>query len=86
MEIPKYILTKYYAKIYTEETNFYRDMNKDLSNGLFDTYRVFIFLLYSGLNKESLQCFYSKNLFRGSVLGKNEFLYMKNRNEKFTRK
>ena len=77
MEIPKYILTKYYAKIYTEETNFYRDMNKDLSNGLFDTYRVFIFLLYSGLNKKSLQCFYSKNLYRGSVLGKNEFLYLK---------
>ena len=77
MEIPNHILTKYFAKIYTEETNFYKDMNKDLSNGLFDIYRVFIFLLYSGLNIKSLKCFYSKNLYRGCVIGKYEFLYLK---------
>ena len=77
MEISNHILTKYFAKIYTEETNFYKDMNKDLSNGLFDIYRVFIFLLYSGLNIKSLKCFYSKNLYRGCVIGKYEFLYLK---------
>ena len=78
MEIPYHILAKFYAKIYTEETSFYPNMNKDLSNGQFDVYRIFIFLLYSGLNKNSLKSFYNENLYRGCVIGKNEFLNLQN--------
>ena len=47
-------------------------MNLDLSNGKFDLYRVYIFLLYDALNKKSIKSFYSQKLYRGSALNIKE--------------
>ena len=49
--IPYHILAKYYLHIYTLETNFFCDMNKELKERKFDKYRIYIFLLYNALNK-----------------------------------
>ena len=78
MEIPHHLLTKYFLKLYTlENPGFYRDLNKDLSNGKFDDYHTFIFLLYNALNKGTLKSYKDSTLYRGSALSKSEFEEMK---------
>ena len=92
MEIPLHILSKFFLKFYTSESynsnNFYRDLNRDLSNNRFDDYHPFIFLIYDSLNKGFIKS-YRKKLYRGTKISKKEFdkiLYnksiSKNENEK----
>ena len=50
-----------------------KNMNLDLTNGKFDIYRIYIFLLYDALNKKSIKNFYTGNLYRGTVLSKKEY-------------
>ena len=79
IEIPIHLLTKSFLKLYTQEKPyFYRDLNKDLSNGKFDDYRTFIFLLYNGLNKGILSSYRDDYLYRGAILSITEFNEMEN--------
>jgi hypothetical protein len=71
--IPFNILCKYYLYLYTLESNFYKDLNKDLEQGKFDKYRIYIYLLYSCLNKGLLQGYNETKLYRGGTLSKEEF-------------
>ena len=87
--IPYYLLAKFYLHMYTyESSNFFKNMNLDLSNDKFDLYRVYIFLLYDALNKKSLKPFYTNSLYRGAALSKkeldtiNNLLNDKNKNNK----
>ena len=73
IEIPYYLLARFYLHMYTYEAcNFFKNMNLDLTNGKFDIYRIYIFLLYDALNKKSIKSFYTKSLYRGTVLSKKE--------------
>ena len=71
--IPFNILAKYYLYLYTLESDFYRDLNRDLEQGKFDKYRVYIYLLYSCLNKGLLKGYNETALYRGGTLSKEEF-------------
>ena len=76
MNIPLHILTKFFVKFYSansidDRNNFYKHLNLDLSNGKFDEYHPFIFLIYDSLNKGYLKS-YNKELYRGGRLRKSE--------------
>ena len=78
MDIPLHLLTKFFLRFYTEEEpRFYADLNKDLTNGKFDDYHPFIFLLYNGLNQGILQSCKDYELFRGCAISNQEFQEMK---------
>ena len=90
IEIPYYLLTKFFLNMYTyEELNFFRNMNFDLSNKKFDLYRDYIFLVYDALNKNTLKRYYGP-LWRGTLLGKEEFyniekLFLKSKSQKYNK-
>ena len=70
--VPYYLLTKFYLHMYTyEKCNFFKNMNKDLSNDKFDLYREYIYLIYDAANKKSIKKYY-KSLWRGAVISKRE--------------
>ena len=71
--IPYEILAKYYIYIYTLESNFFLDMNRDLKNGNFDKYRIYIYLMYNALNKGIFKSYSKYNLYRGGTLSNEEF-------------
>lgn len=78
IDIPYHILAKFYARLYTLESDFYHRINKDLTNKKFDFYRTYIFLLYNGLHKKTLKNYSSSELYRGGVLSKEEYQRMNN--------
>ena len=87
IDIPYHILAKFYLNIYSgENPQFYKFMNRDLTNKNFDTYKTFIFLMYNALNKKTIKN-YNGILYRGAVLKREEFnqlenVYKKAKNEK----
>ena len=78
--IPFNVLAKYYLYLYTLQSDFYRDLNKDLEQGKFDKYRTYIYLLYSCLNKGLFKGYNKTTLYRGGTLSEEEFTDLK---EKF---
>ena len=82
IDIPYHILAKFYARLYTLESDFYYRINKDLTNKKFDFYRNYIFLLYNGLHKKTLKNYSSSELYRGGVLSKQEYQRMNKYMEK----
>ena len=77
ISIPLHILAKYYARLYTVECDFYKRLNKDLSNKHFDLYRTYIFLLYNGIHKKTLKNYCSSKLYRGAALTMAEYQSIK---------
>ena len=71
--IPYNILAKYYLHLYTLESDFYKDLAQDLEQGKFDKYRIYIYLLYSCLNKGLLEGFNKAKLYKGGTLSQEEF-------------
>ena len=71
--IPYHILAKYYLKIYTQNSNFYVNMNKELKERQFDNHRIFIYLMYNALNKGIFKSYSQTNLYRGGTLSDEEF-------------
>ena len=71
--IPYHILAKYYLKIYTENSNFYINMNKELKEKQFDNHRTYIYLMYNALNKDIFKSYSQTNLYRGGTLSNEEF-------------
>jgi len=82
IDIPYHILAKFYARLYTLESDFYYRINKDLTNKKFDFYRTYIFLLYNDLHKKTLKNYSSSELYRGGVLSKQEYQRMNEYMEK----
>ena len=77
ISIPLHILAKYYARLYTVDCDFYKRLNKDLSQKRFDLYRTYIFLLYNGIHKKTLKNYCSGKLYRGAALSKSEYQSIK---------
>ena len=76
--IPIELLCKYYARIYTVESNFYKDINLDLRNNKKDNYLSFIKILYEGVMLKSLKMATNNELYRCSKISKDEINIIKN--------
>ena len=76
--IPLEILSKYYARFFTSNCNFYYDMNKDLQCNKFENYLTYIKVLYEGVKLKSLASDNSSILYRCSIISIDELKLMKN--------
>ena len=82
-KIPLELLSKYYSRIYTTETDFYCDLNNDLRLKNMNNYLPYIKVLYEGVKLDSLSLSTNKKLYRGGRLSNteinkiNEFIKMR---------
>ena len=81
--IPIELLSKYYARLYTAESenkqnNFYNNINKHLRENKKDEYLSFIKILYEGIKTQSLSLGSNNILYRGARLKKGEIEIIKN--------
>ena len=75
IDLPLFIYSKFYMRLYGLETDFYYDINKYLTNqendfGIFNT---FVTILYYGLSQNLLISNDEFPFYRGGVISKNEF-------------
>ena len=71
--IPFEILSKYWARCYTVESDFYKILNNQLMKShLPFNYKTYIKMLYTGVDKNSFQSYSGEYLYRGSVINKIE--------------
>jgi len=84
-DIPIELLSKYYARLYTIESQFYYDINKDLRGNKKEKYLTYIKLLYEGINLKSLPLASNSILYRGSKISNGEIIkikgFLKNKKE-----
>ena len=71
-ELPIEILVKYWLRMYTAESTFYRDMNATLMARKDKSFDTYIKVCYEGLKKKALKIFNNDQLFRGTVLSNKE--------------
>ena len=76
--IPIEILSKYYARLYTINSDFYKDMNKNLELNNKKDYLPFIKILYEGVKLKSLHLSEFDLLYRSSKISKEEIEKIKN--------
>ena len=80
-DIPIELLSKYYARLYTAESennkSFYSEINKDLRLNKKDNYLPYIKALYEGIKVKSLSLCSNNKLYRGTYLLKNEIEIIK---------
>ena len=83
--VPIEILAKYYARLYTYESNFQKNINKDLRMNKIDIYKSYIKALYDGVRLRSLPLSNEKILYRVGNLSNDEInkikKYIKNKIE-----
>ena len=73
-EIPLEILSKYLARCYTFDSDFYKVMNKNLMKSeMQEVYKTFIKILYMAIEKKIIPTFEGKNLYRGAKINKTEY-------------
>ena len=71
--IPFEILSKYWARFYTIESDFYKMLNNNLMKSILtQNYKTFINMLYRGVEINSIKSYSGKYLYRGSVISKTE--------------
>ena len=73
--IPIEILSKYYARVYTAETNFYKDIISDLNSNKvekYGKYLPYIKTLYEGVKLKSLPLASNNILYRGAKISHEE--------------
>ena len=71
--IPIELLSKYLIRSYTLESDFYKQLNKDLmQSNMLDEYKAFIKILYFGIDKKSFYSSRKKFLYRGAKINKSE--------------
>ena len=71
-DIPMEILSKYYARLYTAQSDFYNNINKELGQNKVDKYLPFIKTLYEGVKLKSLPLSNDKLLYRGGKISHKE--------------
>lgn len=70
-DFPREILSKFFARMYTEETNFYREMNKALMKQE-KNYNTYVKVMYEGLYLGSLYLSQNDILYRGTKMTRKE--------------
>ena len=76
--IPIEILLKYFVRLLSCESEFYKDINKDLRLGKRENYLPYIKVLYEGLKLKSLQLTTNNILYKGSKISFYELNKIKN--------
>ena len=71
-QIPNEVVSKYWARAYTAETNFYRNMNRDLRLEKLNEYLPFIHMMYEGVKIKSLTYKFNSKLYRGAYFDPKE--------------
>ena len=71
-ELPIEVLVKYWLRMYTINSPFYKDVNVNLVTRKDNSYDTFIKTCYAALKKNALSVFTQKKLYRGTVLSKKE--------------
>ena len=71
-DIPIEILSKYYVRIYTENSEFYKELNQSLREGRRDNYLSYIKVLYEGIKLKALPYSSDDTLYRGAKLSNKE--------------
>ena len=77
-KVPIEILSKYYARLFTTESDFHKDLNKDLRLNKIDKYLSYIKALYEGVKLKSLPLANNNILYRGSIISNSEINKIKN--------
>jgi len=72
INVPIEILSKYYARLYTSDSSFHKDINKDLGLNKIEKYLSFIKTLYEGVKLKSLSLASDNILYRGSIISNEE--------------
>ena len=70
--IPIEILSKYFARLYTYNSNFHSDLNADLRINKKDKHLSYIKTLYEGVKLKSLPLSKDNKLYRGSIISNEE--------------
>ena len=70
--VPLEIVCKYWARIYTLETKFYKELNNKLMKSEIELYNIYIRTLYFGLESNSLCQNINDTLYRGSTINESE--------------
>ena len=70
-------LSKYYVRLYTIESDFYRDLNKDLRLKKREQYMPYIKTLYEGIKEKALPLSSDNMLYRGTSILKVEIEKLK---------
>ena len=71
--IPFEILSKYWARCYTVECDFYRILNNELMKSILKfNYKTFIKMLYTGVEINSLNSYSGEYLYRGATINRIE--------------
>lgn len=71
-KIPIEIISKYWTRVYTIESKFYRELNNKLMKSDINLYDIYIRTLYFGLDSNSLFSNVNDKLYRGSMISENE--------------
>jgi len=77
INVPIQLLSKYYARLYTIESEFYRNINKDLGLNKKEKYLPFIKTLYEGVKLKSLSLASNNILYRGAKISNEEIKKIK---------
>ena len=70
--VPLEIVCKYWIRIYTIESIFYKEINNKLMNLEIKFYHIYIRTLYFGLESNSFSPNINDKLYRGSIINENE--------------
>ena len=76
-EIPNEILSKYYVRAYTAQSEFYREMNLSLMKKDTKKYLTYIRMLYEGVKIKSLKSHNNSILYRGALMSQKELNNLK---------
>ena len=68
------IVSKKYIELYTIESDFYKDLNKDLRLNKREKYLSYIKTLYEGIKVKALPLSTAQKLYRGTQISKNEIV------------
>ena len=77
-EVPYEIICKYWIRAYTYESDFYKEMNKNLRVNKTKEYLIFIQMMYEGVKLNSLKFKQVKTLYRGTHFNKKELEKLEN--------
>ena len=80
IKIPYYFFSKIFVRLYTKETNFYKDLANSLFNNNYSDFKVFIFTLYNGLDRKVLNDVHNVPLYRSQRISIDEYKKIVNSN------
>ena len=81
--VPIEIICKYWTRVYTISSDFYKEINNKLMKSEIKLYDIYIRTLYYGLESNSLFSDMNHKLYRGSIINENEInKIINNKNKK----